>query len=133
MNGHTLKSDGFEMTLWVKVYETDVCYPVNATVTVSVRSDGFSASVDFDVDIKLFAVFARDLKGIYDTLSGSAKVEEAYGQRYVSFSAEKNGHIGVKGYLCDDMNKFSFENSIDQTCLKSFADELDRLYSGYSV
>ena len=103
-------------------------------MTVSVTNNEFSAKTDMDIDIKAFADFTDKLKKVFDTLSGEAMFKEPYGyQRYISFQAEKTGHIIVKGYLCDDMkiNELHFENSFDQTFLKAFSNELSSMYLQY--
>ena len=101
-------------------------------MTVNVNNDGFSAKGDIEIDIREFADFAEKLLNVYNTLSGTATLKENYGyQKYISFSADKNGYITVKGFLCDDMknNEFYFTKSFDQTYLKEFSQELFSTYS----
>ena len=134
MSEHVLESNGFCLRLVLNVFESDIEYPINTNMTVSVTSNEFSAKTDMDIDINAFADFTDKLKKVYDTLSGEAMIKEPYGyQRYISFQAEKTGHIIVKGYLCDDMkiNELHFENSFDQTFLKPFSNELCSMYLQY--
>ncbi len=132
MTEHVLESNGFCLRLVLNVFESDIELPINTNMTVSVTNIEFSAKADMDIDIKAFADFTDKLKKVYDTLSGEAMIKEPYGnQRYISFQAEKTGHIIVNGYLCDDMknNELHFENSFDQTFLKTFSNELSSKYS----
>lgn len=134
MSEHILESNGFCLRLVLNVFESDIEYPINTNMTVSVKNNEFSAKTDMDIDIKAFADFTDQLKKVYDTLSGEAMIKEPYGyQRYISFQADKTGHVIVKGYICDDMknNVLCFENSFDQTFLKSFSNELCSMYLKY--
>ncbi len=136
MAKHTLNTNDFSISLELEIFEEDIMYPSNTAMSVYVASDGFSAVSDMDIDVKQFVLFSTNLKTIYDNLSGSAIIQEPYGyHKYISFSSSKNGHILVKGYLCDILkeNEIFFSNSFDQTFLKEFANELYYSYSKYSL
>ena len=128
---YVLNTDKFYLSLCFDIYEDEFAYTVNTIMTVSVTSDGFSASANLDIDIKEFAKFAKELAKVYDSLSGTATIKEPYGYgEYISFIADnRTGHITVKGFICDDLrnNELRFENSFDQTYLKSFSSDLIRL------
>ena len=128
---YVLNTEKFHLSLCFDIYEDEFAYTVNTIMTVSVTSDGFSASADLDIDIKEFVKFAKELKKVYDSLNGSATIKEPYGYgEYISFIADnRTGHITVKGFICDDLrnNELRFENSFDQTYLKSFSSDLIRL------
>ena len=128
---YVLNTDKFYLSLCFDIYEDEFAYTVNTIMTVSVTSDGFSASADLDIDIKEFVKFAKELKKVYDSLNGSATIKEPYGYgEYISFSADnRTGYITVKGFICDDLrnNELRFENSFDQTYLKTFSSDLIRL------
>ena len=69
---------------------------------------------------------------IYKYLKGEATIKEPYGyEKFISFAADRTGHIVVKGYLCDDArsNELRFEIIFDQTYLRGFAEELSSAYS----
>ena len=122
-----IKTDSFRLCIRMQVFETDIRYPVNTVLTVSVDSRGFTAESQMDIDIKGFAAFSEQLAAMYATLSGTADIQEPFGyKRYISFTAERTGHITVKGFLCDDTgsNELRFANRFDQTYLKAFSDEL---------
>ena len=136
MFDYTLESNNFCLHLSLNVFENDIKYPSNTIMTVAVTSDSFSAKADMDIDIKEFAEFASQLQVVYDTLSGEATIKEPFGyQKYISFHADKTGHITVKGFLCDDMknNELHFENSFDQTYLKKFSQKLFSAYTQYRL
>ncbi len=93
-----------------------------ATLTVSVQAGTFSATAPMDIDVKSLPDFCNDLKRIYDTLSGSAKISEPYGERYLSFCGDGKGHVAVSGYLYNRSadgfyGETSFESVTDQTFL----------------
>ena len=126
-----LNTGKFHLSLSFEIFEDEFAYTVNTIMTVAVTSDGFSATTDMDIDIKEFCKFTKELKKVYDSLSGSATIKEPYGYgNYISFSADnRTGYITVKGFICDDLrnNELRFENSFDQTYLKSFSSDLIRL------
>lgn len=132
---HRLTAEGFSLSLKLDISESDIKYPSNTIMSVSVSSHEFSAASGMDIDIKEFGAFAVSLKSMYDELSGEAAIQEAYGyHRSIAFSADKSGHISVKGYLCDELknHEFYFSNSFDQTFLRDFACELFDCYSKYA-
>jgi hypothetical protein len=134
MSEHLLKTENFRLSISLKIFEDDINSSSNTIMTVSVTSDGFSATTNMDIDIKEFCKFAKELKKVYDSLNGSATIKEPYGhQKFITFSADKAGYITVKGFLCDDLknNELRFENSFDQTYLKPFSRQLCSAYSKY--
>jgi len=117
-------SEQFELQIEMSVYKSDISLPVNTTLNISVHSYGFYANTTMDIDIKNLIVFARELLQLYTTLSGTAKLEEPYGNSFIEFLAETGGHIAIKGQLNKQYLNFShklwFENEIDQTYLCDF-------------
>ena len=78
-----------------------------------------------DIDIKQFKVFVSEIEKLYNTLKGSAEITEPYGKQHIKFSAGRTGHIYVAGILSSNgadehFQSLEFENSFDQTYLKSF-------------
>ena len=135
---HILKTDNFEISMDLKIFESDISYPTNTIMKVVVQSDDFSAGTSMDIDIKEFAQFVSNLVNIYETLSGEAIIEEPYGVKmYISFSGNGRGHISVKGYLHSSNNGYEqqmeFENDIDQTYLRNFCYELNNSYEKYLI
>lgn len=135
MMEHILECDNFCLRLVLNVFESDIDYPINANMTVFVTCNEFSAKADMDIDIKDFAEFSIELMDIYKSLKGEASIKEPYGyKKYITFVADRTGHIVAKGYLCNDSrsNELRFETVFDQTYLKEFAGELALTYSKYS-
>lgn len=135
MHEHILESDNFCLRLSLNVFESDIEYPVNTNMTVVVKCSGFSANSDMDIDIKKFAEFSNKLMTVYRDVEGEAEIKEPYGyEKYITFTADRTGHIVVKGYLCDDSrsNELRFETVFDQTYLKDFTEELAMTYSRYT-
>ena len=135
---HILKTDNFEISMDLKIFESDITYPTNTIMKVVVQSDDFSAGTSMDIDIKEFAQFVSNLVNIYETLSGEATIEEPYGQKmYISFIGNGRGYISVKGYLHSSNNgyeqRLEFENDIDQTYLQNFCYELKNSYQKYLI
>jgi hypothetical protein len=83
-----------------------------------------------DVGVQDIAIFAVQLKNLYETLEGESRLEEPYSvYNYIEFIAEPGGHIKVTGRL-NNKNAFgytqeiNFENEIDQTFSKCFINHL---------
>ena len=135
--GFELVTYHFTLRLLTDVHEEDLGYPVNTTLNVSVMSDGFSACASMDVSARGLAVFAQQLHEIYGSLSGTARIEEPYGQHmYLAFEGDGRGHVSVKGRLCSAnqngaVQTLEFQNCIDQTELKSFCAALETAFRPY--
>ena len=128
-NMQRIKSEQFELQIKINVCEADISLPVNTILNVGVRSCDFSANISMDVDIRRVISFAKGLLQLYTTLSGIVRLEETYGMHnFIEFSAEKGGHIKIKGQfkaLCDGFShELAFENEIDQTYLHGFAESI---------
>lgn len=127
----------FTIRLQLHVFESDIPYPSNTTMTVSVNSDGFCANTDMDIDIKQFVVFVDNLSSLYSTLNGIAIIQEPYGeQQFIKFSGDRTGYIGISGRLTSNnhsncVQTLSFENSIDQTYISNFAKSLYAICAQY--
>ena len=120
-----LESKQFSLSLDFQVFESDIEYPSNTILSVCVSSSGFSASTTMDIDIKAFCNFCNELEIVYNTLKGSAKIREAYGNQYILFSGDRLGHIMISGFLDSQgangfWQELKFENCIDQTYFSSF-------------
>lgn len=127
-----LKTDSFSLLLNLRVFESDIRYPLNTIMEVEVESNGFAGNVNMDIDVKEFAKFAVDLSKLYDCLSGEAQIAEPYGeQMYLAFQGDGSGHIRVKGMLCNMGQLLKFENVFDQTYLQRFSYDLKEAYAKY--
>lgn len=85
-----------------------------------------------DIDIKQFKKFSNELLKVYNSLSGSARLKETYGNNFVEFKATNKGYIYVNGLLSNYCRngyeqKLKFENEFDQTYLKKFVNEINEL------
>ena len=135
MPEHILESANFSLRFRLNVFESDIEGPINTNMMVFVTSNEFSAKADMDINIKDFAKFSMELMAIYNSLKGEATIKEPYGyEKFISFAADRTGHIVVKGYLCDDArsNELRFETIFDQTYLRGFVEELASAYSKYT-
>ena len=137
MREYSVKSPAFDICFRLKIFETDVEYPSNTILAISVNSDGFCANTDLDIDIKEFVSFVDSLSSLYKTLHGIAIIREPYGERqFVAFSADRSGHIRIRGELSSNgrngfVQKLTFENCIDQTYLPDFIKKLSLLCAEY--
>ncbi len=97
-------------------------------VFINVSSEGFSGKADMDIPVKDFGNFAVDLKNLYDSLKGSARLEEPYfPNNFIEFVMTKTGRVVVSGRIHDCYPRprtLTFEDEIDQTYLQVFANEL---------
>ena len=136
-NTFLLESESFSLSLDFEVFESDISYPSNTVLTVSVSSAGFSASTKMDIDIKDIPTFYYELQKVYDSLKGEAKIQEPYGnQQYILFSGDKKGHILVSGTLNSNgengfWQELKFENCIDQTFFPQFLKKLSVFSNQY--
>ena len=132
-----LESENFCLSLDFQVFESDISYPSNTILSVSVSSEGFSASTIMDIDIKDVPTFCNELQKIYDSLRGEAKIQEPYGnQQYILFAGDKTGCIFVSGKLNSNgangfWQELKFENCLDQTFLPQFLRKLTTVSSKY--
>lgn len=134
---YRLEAENFLLELKPEVHQDDLPFPVNTSLHVKVCSYGFSAESTMDMDARMLADFAVYLNGLYETLQGSAKLEEPYGVHcYIEFTACRRGHIKVEGVIHNGNaygyeQELHFENEFDQTYLHSFARALFSDYAKY--
>lgn len=135
---YRIGADTFLLELFPEVHEQDFVYPVNVTLGVKVSSYGYSADTFMDVSVQGIAEFALQLKALYETLTGEARLEEPYSvHNYIEFIAETGGHIRVMGRLNNKstfgyMQEIIFENEVDQTYLRTFVNRLLADFSKYT-
>ena len=133
MNVLSIETPQFKINLQIKIFDSDVNYPSNTIITVSVVSDDFSAVTDMDIDIKQLIAFTDNFSMLYTTLEGNAKIQEPFGVRqYIEFCGDGRGHIYISGKLnSSGRNGFTqelkFENCIDQTCISDFLAKISAL------
>ena len=135
---YSLKTEHFFLEFNPELHQDDFLYAVNTSLSIKVISYGFSAESIMDIDVRKLANFTVQLNELYETLEGSARLEEPYGGHgYIEFMACGRGHIAVKGNIHNGNaygyeQELSFENEIEQTCLKSFAKGLYANYKRYA-
>lgn len=135
MAHHSLIHETFKMSLDIQVFENDISFPTNTIMNIDVESCGFCGNTTMDIDVKELAKFGVQLSEIYISLKGKTKIQEPYGQKqFVEFIGDGVGHVSVCGMISNETTfsqKLCFENQIDQTILKDFANELKEKYSIY--
>lgn len=129
---YKLESNTFSLVLNPNIYYSDIKFPENTILKITLKSSGFCAQTSMDIDIKEFKIFISEIENLYNTLKGSAEIIESYGKRHIKFSADRTGHIYVTGILSSNgsdgyFQTLEFENSFDQTYLKSFVYSLKEL------
>lgn len=91
-----------------------------------------------DIDDIALSDFAVNLNELYETLSGSARLEEPYSMHcFLEFTTVTGGHIRIKGYIHNKMgvgygHELTFENEVDQTYFRGFAKTLFVDYGKYT-
>lgn len=133
---HSLYAEDFILKISVKVFEGDLTLPVNTTMKAEIQGEYFAVKAAMDIDVRALAAFSRDLCRIYTVLSGEARLEEPYGQQYLSFAGDGRGHLTVTGQLggqsgAGDRYDVEFVCCSDQTCLMDFCQSLWDTYGGY--
>jgi hypothetical protein len=94
---------------------------------LAVHSRGFSAKHDFYFDQRGLRAFVDDLANMDRTLAGTAELRTPYEDNRISFEVMPTGAVRVSGELHEytvDHQSFAFQFKTDQTCLKSFAQQL---------
>lgn len=135
---YKLEAENFLLELSPVIYESDLSFPVNTSLGIRVFSYEFSAESAMEIDVHGLADFAVCLNKLYETLKGSAKLEEPYGAHsYIEFIACSGGHIEVRGRIHNGnaygyKQELVFENEFDQTYLKCFAKDLFAGYKKYA-
>lgn len=137
MKQYCLMGESFCLTLELQVFGSDIRCPSNTLMTVTVESNGFRGNCVFDIDVKEFGRFARELERIYQTLRGKTEIREPFGyQQFLSFEGNGRGQIFIEGDMRSDLHAMShrltFENVVDQTCLRDFAAELKADFERYA-
>ena len=135
---YRIEADTFSLELFPEIHEQDFAYPVNVNLGVKVSSYGYSADTFMDVGVQGIAEFALQLKNLYETLTGQARLEEPYSvHNYIEFSVKTGGHIRVTGRLNNKSafgytQEINFENEIDQTYLRRFVNRLHADFNKYA-
>ena len=123
--------NGFLLEISFTIYDTDEAY-LFGTMIIHVVSGDFSATTSMDVSANKVAEFARDLYHLYDHLSGTAILKEAFSEEsHIEFCAKERGYIQMKGKLTEGFQTLIFNNEFNQTYLKGFATDLYQDYKQY--
>ena len=104
--------------------------PYNTTFQLSVCSDGFSGTGEWECDIGALRAFAGELEELYRFQRERAELRDmGYGSTLTFSAADRLGHIRVGGTLfgLHGVQSLRFEFLADQTVLGSFVKELEAL------
>lgn len=102
----------------------------NTTFRLSVRSDGFSGTGEWECDIAALRAFAEELEGLLSFQRQRAELADlGYGSSLTFAAADRLGHIRVSGTLVGlhGVQRLRFEFMGDQTALGPFLKELRAL------
>lgn len=130
---YTIKTTENEFSLEIifAIYDTDENLQLG-TMIIHVVSGNFSANTSMDVSAYEVAEFARNLYHLYEHLSGTATLKEAFSdENQIEFCAKGRGYIQAKGRLTEYGQTLIFDNEFDQTYLKEFATSLYHDYKQY--
>ena len=127
-----LEGKQFRLTLDFDVLESDIIYPNNTALKISVFSEGFSATAEMDIDAKRIPAFYMGMKSRYDTREGESVSAAGFGKKNITFTCDRYGHIFISGLLCSGgangfWQELKFENAWDQTFLPRFLKEMERV------
>lgn len=104
--------------------------PYNTTFQLSVCSDGFSGTGEWECDISVLRAFAREVEELYCFQRERAELRDmGYGSTLTFSAADRLGHIRVGGTLLGlhGVQSLRFEFLGDQTALGPFVKELEAL------
>ncbi len=100
--------------------------PYNTVFLIKAVSGGFYGVAPRECDIAEFRRFAVDINDLYLFKRSEVTFQEiGYGSK-ITFTADKTGHITVKGELYGEamLHHLTFSFEADQTSLKPFAEAL---------
>ena len=103
---YKLETENFSLELLPGIHQDSFPYPKANSLRVKVSSLGFSADSIMDIDDIALSDFAVNLYELYETLSGSVRLEEPYSMHcflQTDIFALKAGFI-IKRVLDTDMN-----------------------------
>ena len=104
--------------------------PYNTTFQLSVCSDGFSGTGEWECDISVLRAFDREVEELYRFQRERAELRDmGYGSTLTFSAADRLGHIRVGGTLfgLHGVQSLQFEFLADQTALEPFGTELAAL------
>ncbi|WP_314051503.1 hypothetical protein, partial [Dialister invisus] len=97
---YRLETENFLLELLPGIHQDNFPYPKANRLRVKVSSLGFSADSIMDIDDIALSDFAVNLNELYETLSGSVRLEEPYSMHcFLEFTAVTGGHIRIKGRI----------------------------------
>ena len=89
---------------------------------LTLRSHPFGCS-DYDCYFNGLEQFAKKLRRMYESLSGTARLGQTYEQEYIEFSMHARGRLTVAGFLAvygDNTQELKFSFGVDQSYLPPF-------------
>lgn len=103
--------------------------PYNTTFRLSVCSDGFSGTGEWECDIAALRAFARALEELYRFQRERAELRDVGYGSVLALEGDRLGHIRVGGTLVGlhGVQSLRFEFTADQTALGPFGTELAAL------
>ncbi len=115
-------------TLSAQDFELEITVIGGYDANVNVKGKNYSGFVSYDISENEYKKFKKDITELYKTLQeGEAVLNEDYGNgNYIKFTSDGLGHFIIGGKLYDYVKfwRLSFTETVDQTYLKSFIDEL---------
>ncbi len=107
------------------------------SATASISAGSYKGSISLMVLAPELTEFYSQVSTLYETLIGDAVFNTLEDQLSIRLSGDGIGHIHVEGYIKDEVgvgyNKLVYELSIDQTELKTVANQLRKVLSAYPV
>ena len=103
--------------------------PYNTTFRLSVCSDGFSGTGEWECDIAALRAFAREVEELYRFQRERAELRDVGYGCFLALEGDRLGHIRVGGTLVGPhgVQSLRFEFLADQTALGPFGTELAAL------
>ena len=124
-----IDAEGYERTPVGETYDDNWL-----RVEVRVAIGGFTGKAKCAIQTSELASFADELKGLFETLKGTAKFETLEDQLGLTLTGDGRGHIDLKGHLVDQAgigNQLNFKLTLDQSDLGNSLRELESVVSTY--
>lgn len=101
--------------------------PYNTSFCVRVVSHGFCGYASFEMDVKDFLKFAKEIEELYMFKRSTVELcDICYGSG-ILFSSDSKGHLEISGDIYGEAREqgLTFRFAADQTCLKEFVEQVN--------
>jgi hypothetical protein len=115
---------------------TDYCDGNWLVTKVDLVTRGFRGRVEENLRAEELAMFREELRTLYQSLTGRAKLHTMESWIELEFISGQTGHIRVDGFLMDEVgigNRLNFSFDLDRSYLPDVLASLEQTTAAYPV